>query len=291
MNFSEKSYINKTATISYTIINIVLFLAYILEYTRGARTLTYLVVMAFLFTLPSVIVIILYRKIPEGRSIRYVMASCFGVMYTFAIFSTNSITTFVYVLPMYIVITLFSDVIYCYIVCITGLVVNIVNIVYVFSTIGYSSTEMADVKIRIACMVLVGIFMVLSNLCLKKTNLMKLNALEEEKDKAHDILENTLRLSESISSGISDVTNKRVNLGDSVAHIQDSMKEVSTGSMETAESIQRQLIRTEEIQNNIVRVKGTTEEINRNMTQATEVIDIGKNHMNRSEERRVGKEC
>ena len=48
MNFSEKKFVNRTAIMGHTIIDTVLFLAYLLEVFKGSRTIGYFVFFSLL---------------------------------------------------------------------------------------------------------------------------------------------------------------------------------------------------------------------------------------------------
>ncbi|MBQ7776417.1 MAG: hypothetical protein IJ379_10920 [Lachnospiraceae bacterium] len=279
MKISEKAYINKMATICYSAITIVLSLAYVLELIKGTRSIGYVIFMVALCLLPSGANIVVYGKNKESAAIRYIMGAGYVVMYAFAVLTTTSSFTFVYIFPMIMVMLLFSDVKYSIAVCGGATLVNIVDIVKTAVTTGYDKGELADLEIRIAAVVFVSVFMIISTICLNKVNGNRVNAVNQEKDKADKTLADTLELSKSVSAGISDVTEKMMTLGASVSHIQESMKEVSDGSNETAEAVQKQLQRTEDIQQHIVDVKDAAEGINQEMKTALDVVSVGKDHI------------
>lgn len=279
MKLTEKAYINRTAIICHTIIDVVLALAYIVELLKGARTVGYICIFLALCLVPVVIEWLLYKKTPENQIIRYVIGICYSILYFFAIFTANSITNFVYIIPMLVVVNLFSDVKYCAILCGVNFLFNVIDIAYKALNVGYASEQVADIEIRVACMILVSVFSILTTTSLNKLNKNKLETLNQEKLKSNQMLEDTLQLAEHISNGIEQVTDKMGQLGQSVTQIQNSMKEVSQGSTETAESVQQQLIRTEEIQNHIAKVKETAEDIDRGVDDTTEMIHEGQKNI------------
>ncbi len=57
------------------------------------------------------------------------------------------------------------------------------------------------------------------------------------------------------------------------------MKQVTDGSNETAEAVQLQMQRTEDIQAHIAGVKKTADEINQEMEKALAVVSVGKGHI------------
>lgn len=279
MKLSEKAYVNKMATTCYSIITVVLSLAYVLELVKGARSIGYVLFMIALCLVPSGANIVIYRRKKEAVVMKYIMAVGYLVFYAFALLTTTSTFTFCYIFPMIMVMLLFSDVKYSVSVCIVATLTNVADIIKRAMTVGYTSADTADLEIRIAAIVCVSIFMIVSTVCLKKINENRLAVLKAEKEKADKTLADTLELSSKVSVGITDVTNMMSTIGESVTHIRESMKQVSDGSNETAEAVQVQKQRTEDIQVHIVDVKENADEINRKMETAIEVVEVGKGHI------------
>lgn len=279
MELSEKAYVNKVSTICYTIISLILTVAYLLEFVKDARGVGYTVAMALICLLPVIVMWTLYKKNKETSVIKYVMAVCYPLFYIFAMITATSELTYTYIFPMLVVMMLFSDVKYSIGICVAAVIDNIIDIIYRAVTSGYSGEQIATLEIRIASVLLVCIFMILSTRCLNKLNQHKLAQVNEEKEKADKTLADTLELTGKITVGIGEVTDKMMTLGESVNVIQDSMKEVLEGSNETSESVQKQLERTEEIQKYIVEVKDAATEINGEMQAALEEINTGKTYI------------
>lgn len=281
MKFSEKAYANKVAINSHTVIGIVLLAAYAVELAKGSRSLGYLMVTACFLILPVGLEWLLYRKDKESKWIHHLMGTTYSTFYIFAIFTTHSTHTFVYALPMYMVITLYMDIPYCIAIASGGFLSNVVYVAYEALTVGYSAEELPDVEIRLACMALTGIFMILVTAAIKKSTMASMSKLNEEQSKTNQLLQDVLAVSDSMILGIAEATDKMAVVKDSVEHIHDSMNEVSEGSSESAQSIQNQMQKTEQIQNHIVTVKDTTASIQDNVAETTRKVDAGREQMER----------
>lgn len=279
MKLSEKAYINRAALICHTMIDVVLALAYMLELLKGARTVGYICVFTALCIVPIIVEWLLFKNNPESRAIMHVIGVFYGILYVFAIFTANSVTNFVYAVPMFVVLLLYSDVRFSALYCGTLCLFNILDIIYVAMTVGYASEQIADVEIRATSIMLIALYCVVSTVCLNKLNRNKLVNLNAEKDKSTQMLNNTLQLAGQISQGIEQVTEKMELLDQSVTHIQGSMKEVTQGSTETADSVQQQMVRTEEIQSHIAKVKKNAESIDRGVDDTTEMIQDGQKNI------------
>lgn len=279
MNFSEKEYVNRKVILGHTVVAVVLLAAYILEFVKGSRTLGYTIVCAVLFISPVVVERILFSKNKESVSIRHAMSIGYTIMYLFAIFTTNSELTFVYIFPLFFFLLLFMQTQECIVLAVVASLANIVCVAYRAVTVGYSAEELPDVEIRIASTVLIAVFMVFSTIVVKKVNEEKMKEIQVKTDEATSLLDRVLTTSNNMLSGIAEAGTMTGHLGDSMEQIHSSMKEVSTGSTETAEAIQLQLERTEQIQEHIVNVKDTTAAITRNMADTTEKVDMGRSQM------------
>lgn len=288
MKLTEKAYINRAAILCHTIVDTALALAYMLELFKGTRTPGYICVYTALCVLPVIVEWILFRKNPESGLIRHVIAVCYGMLYVFTIFTANSVTNFVYAVPMFVVLLLYSDVRFSVLYCGTLCLMNILDVVYVAVTVGYAADQIADVEIRTTSIILIAMFCIMTTIYLNRLNKGKLANLNAEKDKSTQMLDSTLQLAARISRGIEQVTEKMELLDQSVLHIQGSMKEVTQGSAETADSVQQQMVRTEEIQNHIARVKENAAVIDRGIDDAAGMIRKGQKNIDSMTEQ-VGK--
>ena len=94
MNFSEKKYVNKTALKGHTIIDSILFLAYLLEVMKGSRTIGYFAVFAVLTVVPVAVEWLIYARNPESGAIKHIIGITYGILYFFVIFTKTSLLPF-----------------------------------------------------------------------------------------------------------------------------------------------------------------------------------------------------
>ena len=81
MKISEKAYVNRAASICYSVIAAFLAVAYVVEFIKGARGIPYMITMLILCLVPSALCWILYRKNSETPGIMYVMGIGFSILY------------------------------------------------------------------------------------------------------------------------------------------------------------------------------------------------------------------
>lgn len=275
----ERTAINKMVAFCHTIIVVVILAAYALEVAKGARTIGYYIVYAILAVVPVIAEWTLYRINPAHIAIKHVLGIGYSIFYIFTIFTTNNIIAFTFAIPIYVIITLYSDLKYCIIVSTGGFVVNLIFAVYQAVTVGIAPEEMATYEIRTILMLIVAIFLCMATDVTNKINKMKMEDLEQEKETVSKLLGHVMEVSGEMSEGISGVAEQMRELGSAVTETRDAMQEVSTGTNDTADAIQNQLGQTEEIQRHIEKVEVVSKSIGESMEQTKNDILDGKNSL------------
>ncbi len=277
--FSEQAEINKVAVTCHAVITVILILTYLLEVIKGSRTVGYYVLFLILALAPLIAEVVLFKRDPESKAIKHVMGIGYGIFYTFVVFTTVSMLAFTYAIPIYIVLTLYSDVRFCAMVSGSCFAVNIANVVYHVITLGFDKEAMADYEIQLFLMLLLAVYLCLCTAVLRKTNRIKMDDINREKENVSNLLNRVMGISGQMSEGIVDVTNQMQELGSAVSETRNAMQEVSAGTNETAESIQNQLGKTEDIQKHIERMADIMKTIGDSMEQATENVKSGKSNI------------
>lgn len=254
-------------------------LAYLVEVIKGSRDIPYFLLIAALAMVPVVVETVLYRADKESRAIKHVMACCYLALYAVAIFTTNSLLPFTYIIPMMVVITLYSNQKYCLAVGVAALLFNIGDVAYHAVTVGYAKETLPDVEIRLLLLVLIVLYVVITTRVIQFINENKRQELEEEKGKIERMLQEVMRLSGELSVGIEQVDQYMGRLDRTTEEMGSAMEEVNSGTVETAESVQNQLIRTEEIQKLIESVREVGEHITGGMEKATVEVTAGITNM------------
>ena len=272
----ERSIINRTALICHTVIVIALLASYALEVAKGARTIGYYGIFAFLAAAPAVIEWVLYKRNPADGKIQHILGTGYGIFYIFVIFTTTDVTAFTFAIPMYLIIILYSDVKYCMLISAGGFLANLIYTIYRAVTEGIAGEEMATYEIRVIVMLIIAVFLCMATDVMAKINRMKMDDLNKEKENISNLLTNVMGISGSMSEGIIDMREHMQNLGESVSETRNAMQEVSGGTNDTADAIQKQLGQTEEIQRHIEQVGTVSKNIADSMDRTKGDIADGK---------------
>ncbi len=298
-NLSEKAISNAASKLCYTIINVILIACYLIEVVKGARTIGYFTVFCILALIPMILTYLISFKNKESDAIKYVIMIGFGVFYLFIVFTTVSPIAYIYAFLMAIILLVYNDLKLTII--FSGLIAlgNVVHVAYMGLSGQIAKEDLANIEIRVASVILFMAFMVVSSIVMNKNNKRKIDEINAEKERTAHLMNNLLFTSQKITSDIEVVTGKMSLLEDSANKTMSSMEEVAQGTSDTADSIQRQMEKTEEIQGTIQKVNQVSDKIEfnldntkRELQNAQKNIDelIERVNISNKENARVSKE-
>lgn len=287
---NETHRINAAVLLSYSVLTFILLAAYLLEFVKGSRGLGYTIVFTLLNLVPYIAFFVLYKKDKTTTIVKYILSIGFSVLYAFVLLTAAVPTTFVYIFLVFFMIIPYGDMRLCYITGGMAVVANIVSVVIGFVGGSLTTADLAMVEIQVISVALSAIFTGFATSVIGQVNAQRIAELNDEKVKSDALLSHTLELSKGISRDIESVSARMERLDQSVATTRDSMNEVSVGVNETAESMQAQLLQTEEIVGHVNKAQKVSRDIAENVQQTEDTILVGKgnienllSHVNQSE--------
>ncbi len=249
---NEKTKVNKALLTGWGVVNLILFLAYLLEFLKGARTFGYLVIFLLIAAIPYVAGVILYRIDQESGKLRYIVAYGYVLFYIFVLLTSDTILVFTYVLPILSLLMLCNDVNLLVGFAITSVIGNVISIVYnITKSESVSADIMADYEIQIAAILLCMVLTIVATKVSAQINQFKINQLKEREDKQNEMLHAIQEVAQNISIHTHEITGSMGQITASAVTTTSSMQEVASSSAQTAESIQEQLEKTSQIQEHI----------------------------------------
>lgn len=267
---------NRFVIAGYTVYNVVLLSCYLLEVFKEKRTIGYFALFAVLSLVPLIAMHLEYRANKESERLRLILTISYAVFYTFTVFTTVSPVAFVYAILVSTFIIVYGNKRLSVIYAAGVFAINAVNVIYQVATGDITADNLADVEIRIGFTLLYALFMVMATSVLIENNNEKMNVIAREKESVQQMLLQIMEISENMIGDIMAVSEKMDILQDSVSKTKISMEEVTNGTNDTADSVQNQLLKTEEIQQVIERVEHVSDTIGADMTAASEEVSQGK---------------
>ncbi len=225
----------------------------------------------------SLIIFNLYKNSPM---IKHIVACSCGLSYAVLLFTNDTAFAFTYAIPMLIVTTAFGDFIFSCIIDGGVILINIAVCVVNVATKQLTNDDIFSMVLRLTFVLFVTVDVVFVTRLIVQLNNEKAERMNAEKDKVSELLSHILSVSNDMIDDISDVSENMKLFRESVTETQSAMEEVSKGTNETAESVQVQLIKTEEIQNQIENVTDASKNIESDVTIARESIVSGETNIN-----------
>ncbi|MBQ4530040.1 MAG: hypothetical protein IJA36_05460 [Lachnospiraceae bacterium] len=256
---------NRISLACYTVLVTILMACYLLEVIKGARTISYYTVFSVLALVPVIATYIMYYRNKESKIVRYSIAAGFGVFYLFVIFTTVSPIAYVYAIVLLPVLVAYSDIKLMSLFSILVGLGNVVYVIYSGITGQIRASDVANVEIRVASVILFSIFAIVATRVLQKNNEKQLNTIREEKENTARLMEELVVASKNMIHNIKLVSDKMEVLEHSANDTMASMKEVTQGTTDTATAIQLQMEKTSEIQDAIESVTQFSEQMDVNL--------------------------
>ena len=120
--------INSAVLMEYSILVVILLLAYLLEFFKGSRTPVYTLAFICIDLIPYFAFVSIYRKNKTSLTLKYILSIGFSILYAFVLLTAAVPTTFVYIFMIYLTIIPYGDIKLCYI---TGGIAVLSNIISV----------------------------------------------------------------------------------------------------------------------------------------------------------------
>ncbi|MCR4788622.1 MAG: hypothetical protein K5888_08545 [Lachnospiraceae bacterium] len=277
---SKEARINKTAMILFTVLTSIISVAYIIQLVKGEASLSKFLFVEIFDLGPMIIGWVLYKINPETPLIKHVIAIGYGIFYAIVcIITTNTILVFVYAIPAVLLTSMFNDM---KITVATGVGVSVIAIIHAIrfaSLKEWQDGAVADLEIEVLIMILVSVFSGVVNKVLFDMNNEQISEINETGEKNEKMLGKVMEVSGSLVEDVERVSEMMERLAESGQETLTAMIEVQSGTTDSAESVQNQLVKTEEIQNQIDNVSNTSVDITKNMNDAVEAIHEGRDNI------------
>lgn len=274
---SKQGVANKCGCICQTVLCSIISLAYILEVIKGSRTAIYVAITVALCMIPVIMCWIFYN---QNRSCQNAIMRTIGIgfmiLYSFLLFTANNDLVFSYIFPMLLIMLMFSKMKFILIIGICAALENIADVVYLVMQGKTAAENIVSYEIQVLLVILSVIFFVVVCWSSNMQSEIRQARLTMESKKISDLLKSVLNISDNVAQNVTEVEGKVSQLNSSMGQTLDAMNEVSTGASETANAIQNQLVKTEEIQDYISSVETSTNTIADNMATTQEAIVSGQ---------------
>lgn len=273
--FEEKEFLNKRFLDCFAIIAVGLFAAYIFEFIKGDRTLGYILIFSAILWIPFIISSLIFKKNKSSRAVKYVGVFGYEILYVFVLLTSVSVLSFCYILPMIVAVAIFQDSKFAIKVGIPTVLINVIYVVMCLLKGGVDGLDIVNFEIEMAAIVFVIGISALSTRALEKVSKIKLDMIEQEKEKEEVILNQVLSVTGELVDKISEIDSEAKKMASQGEKSKNAIEEIVVGTNDLATTIQKQLQMTENIGNLTDDMGLIVEEIQNKFTGTREVTEDG----------------
>ncbi len=278
---SEKAISNLVAMIALCILCGFIMVTYIVILVMGLVSPANAIITILLCVIPSVLCIFFYLKDKENELIKHIIGFGFAVLYTEILFSSTMETVYLYVVPMLIVITLYGDMTYTALVAVGAAVENLIYVAIVMGKGEITDpNQYSALPMRVVMMGFIAAYLILVARNTRKFEDIRMSRLKIEQLHISGLLDQILRISGGMTETVGTISGEMTTLRDSVDQTLVSMNEVNSGTAESADAVQNQLIKTEEIQTHIEKVENAGMRIHDEVNLTGKAVGEGQGHIN-----------
>ena len=276
---SEIAIANKQAVIAGTLVCGFIAVTYIALLPMKLIPIGVGIVTVILALAPIILSWLLYLKDNESTYVKHIVGGGFGLLYAVIMFTSSIGIVYLYAIPMLVIVTVYSDVIFTVAVSFGAVIINFISIGIKMSQGGLSPDDLTSLPMRGVLLAVTAVFLVITTSSAKKFQKIRAARVLIEEGKTKGLMDEILSISGKMTGSVSDIAGQMSSLNDSVEQTLISMNEVNSGTAESADAVQNQLVKTEEIQTHIQQVKRASEEIFDHVNAASEAVEEGQKNI------------
>lgn len=277
-SFDEMEFMNGRMLIGYGITAGVLFAAYLVEWIKGNRTPGYVAVFSAFLLIPLALTFFLYRREKNSRAARIVAAAGYEILYAFVLWTSVSVLSFVYIIPMLVIFSLYQD---KKLSLGTGISTLVINAVFIAGNIikGVSKEDIVNFEIELAAILMVAGYSYMVSRTLDTVSRQKILIIEQEKEKTARILEKMVHAVAGLSRNIADISGESKQIAQQGEGSKTAIEGIVAGANELADTIQNQLHMTENISGLVGNAQKSVEEVQDKFIGTIKAVKEGNQDM------------
>lgn len=224
-------------------IDLFLIAGYIIEYFKGAKTLSYLLVMMAIIVIPMVTATFIFLKNNRSNIMKYITLSGYFVLYGFAMFTAppERLHVFAYMFPIVLSYFLYFDLKLVLAASAAFTSVNVARIVYLTFFLGYNSSyDTTNYLIQFGCVLMFAVSLMCSTKISNTFSEEKIRDIMEEQSKQENILTDVLEIAAVLDKNSKEVHRIVKELEEFTNTASNAVMEIEKGAADTASNIQVQ---------------------------------------------------
>ncbi len=240
--FSDQERMNRYAMFGWTVVVVVILLAYLLEVIKGERSIPYYCMLLVMGVVPLVLGWSTFGKNPEAKGLKNIITYTYSILCAFVLITGDTVLTFVYAFPILAALLVFSDrkILKAY--GVITVIANVISIVVNVALRGQTGADnIADYEIQFFATLLVMVIAYYACRIMEDMNHNHMAVIEEQKDKQEHVLERVTEAAQILSERVANIDEQARGIERQSESAQVSIEEIATGTADVANNIQEQL--------------------------------------------------
>jgi len=265
MNYNEKEFAkqaNKKAMFMWLLMSIVLSAAYVFEILKGAKTVTYYLIME-VFAWGPIIAGFIVLKVRgwHTRAYRDICAGGYWLFYAYIMFTSPGTLAFAYVFPLLCMLVVYKDKKLMLRYCIINMAILIATIVRNYMNGMNSSTDVTNFEMQfgITLFCYIGLISAIKHMSTSDNAL--LDSVKDNLARVVTTVEKVKTASNSVVDGVTVVRELAEENKQSAEEVVGSMENLSGQNYTLSQRIDSSMEMTEDIDNQVENVAGLVEHI------------------------------
>ena len=271
---------NFTTILINGLIDLFLILGYIVEYLKGGKTLSFVLMIIVVVLIPMIWAIIVYRRKGNCEYIKYITLIGYFILYTIAMFFSTRTLIYVYMFPIVSVYLLYFNLKLIIASCVTIIGINISRIIFNITVHQLNSPDLTtDYTIQMASVILFAVSIILTTKLSNEFNETKLKSLQKEQETQRKVSQNLIRVLDVLKNNTNEITTIIANIGDTSKELSQDLKEFDELTNTTDANIHNQTVMTQNIHEMLEGAQEISSKIEDMAKITSEDISIGNTYI------------
>ncbi len=265
MDFEREKKVNRFVLIIVTVIDMFLFVGYINDYVQENIGVGFMLTVDVSVVISMIACYAVYFKKKDSAAFKHVSMIGYMLVYGLAVFGAQNDLVFMMVFPLTVIYILYYDFKVVLRIAVIFGAINIVDVICLVAVLGHMHSggplNSTSLLLQGASVVVYMIVLCGTTKISNENNALKIAGLKEEQEKSAALLKEVLRVAVAVKQNSVEAEMHIRELSEHVASTASELSNIAEGNNNNAESIEKQTVMTENIQNMIFETKQMSDEM------------------------------
>ncbi len=279
-DFEREKKVNRFVLIIVTIIDMFLFFGYINDYSQGNIGIGFMLAVDISVVVSMIACYAVYFRKKDSTAFKYVSMFGYVLVYGLAVFGAQNDLVFMMVFPLTVIYILYYDFKVVLRIAVIFGAINIADVICLIVVLGHMHSgaplNSTSLLLQGASVVVYLIVLCGTTKISNENNALKIAGIKTEQEKSAALLDEVLRVAVAVKQNSIEAETHIRELSEHVASTASELENIAEGNNNNADSIEKQTVMTENIQNMIFEAKQMSDEMLALAEQSKEAVRDGQ---------------